>query len=123
MKKTETETKEVTNGWIELEEFLPARDMFVVKALPQDTEKKTETGIVLSVQESVVEDRPAGGIIMSVGPESKRKVGEFVYWTKQSGYDLNMIRKPADAEFKYVLLYEDALLGNRTEVKKRRRRN
>jgi co-chaperonin GroES (HSP10) len=115
-KKTEkTEATELTNGWIELEEFYPARDTFVVKALPQETEKKTESGIVLSVQESVVEDRPAGGIIMAVGPECKRKVGEFVYWQKQSGYDLNMIKKPADAEYRYVLLYEDALLGNRVK--------
>ena len=104
---------ELKNEWIDIDEFQPKGDTFVVKALPAETDKKTETGIVLSVQESVIEDRPNAGIIVSVGPDTERKVGEFVFFTKRTGYDLNMIRKPVDAEFSYILLYEDALLGNR----------
>jgi co-chaperonin GroES (HSP10) len=104
---------ELKNDWIDIEEFLPARDTFVVKALPAETDKSTESGLILSTQDSVVHDRPNAGIIVSVGPDTERKVGEFVYWQRTSGYDLEMIRKPADAEYSYVLLYEDAIIGNR----------
>ncbi len=107
--------KELKNDWIDVKDFLPARDTFVVKALPAETDKETESGLILSTSESVVHDRPNGGIIVSVGPDTERKVGEFVYWQRTSGADLEMIRKPADAEYSYVLLYEDAIIGNRGE--------
>ena len=106
-------TQELKNDWINIEEFLPARDTFVVKALPAETDKSTESGLILSTQDSVVHDRPNAGVIVTVGPDTERKVGEFVYWQRTSGYDLEMIRKPADAEYSYVLLYEDAIIGNR----------
>ena len=106
---------ELKNDWIDIKEFLPARDTFVVKALPAETDKKTESGLILSTAESVVHDRPNAGIIVSVGPECDRKVGEFVYWQRNLGYDLAMVRKPSDAEYSYVLLYEDAIIGNRGE--------
>ncbi len=109
-----SKSNEPKNDWIDLEEFLPARDTFVVKALPAETDKETESGLILTTQqESVVEDRPNAGIIVSVGPDTDRKVGEFVYFQKRTGYDLEMIRKPVDAEYTYVLLYEDAIIGNR----------
>ena len=108
-----SKSKEIKNDWIDINEFIPARDTFVVKALPAETDKETEGGIILSTNESVVHDRPNAGIIVSVGPDTDRKVGEFVYFQKTSGYNLEMIRKPADAEYSYVLLYEDAIIGNR----------
>jgi len=108
-----SKSKELKNDWIDINEFLPARDTFVVKALPAETDKETESGLILSTQDSVVHDRPNAGVIVSVGPDTERKVGEFVYWQKSSGYDLEMIRKPADAEYSYILLYEDAIIGNR----------
>ena len=104
---------ELKNDWINIEEFLPARDTFVVKALPAETDKSTESGLILSTQDSVVHDRPNAGIIVSVGPDTERKVGEFVFFQRTSGYDLSMIRKPSDADYSYVLLYEDAIIGNR----------
>jgi co-chaperonin GroES (HSP10) len=104
---------ELKNDWIDIDEFMPARDTFVVKALPAETDKETETGLILSTQDSVLHDRPNAGVIVLVGPDTERKVGEFVYWQRTSGYDLNMIRKPADAEYSYILLYEDAIIGNR----------
>jgi len=109
-----SKSKELKNDWIDINEFLPARDTFVVKALPAETDKETESGLILSTQDSVVHDRPNAGVIVSVGPDTERKVGEFVFFQKTSGYDLSMIRKPSDAEYSYILLYEDAILGNRT---------
>ena len=108
-----SKSKEIKNDWIDINEFIPARDTFVVKALPAETDKETEGGIILSTNESVVHDRPNAGVIISVGPDTDRKPGEFVYWQRTSGYDLEMIRKPADSEYSYVLLYEDAIIGNR----------
>ena len=110
-------SKKITeNGWVGLEEFLPKGDTFVVQMLPVTTKQETETGIILAVQESVINDRPNFGRIVNVGPESKRKIGEYVYVQKGMGYDLNMIRKPAGVEA-YVLLYEDAIIGNRVPKK------
>ena len=112
MSKIQT-PEEIKNDWIDIEDFLPARDTFVVKGLEAETEKETEGGIILSTIDSVLHDRPNAGVIVSVGPDTKRKVGEFVYWQKTSGYDLEMNRKPAEATYNYVLLYEDAIIGNR----------
>ena len=116
MSKTEKDLSSLpeidSNGFIDLEEFMPSGDTFVVQMLPVTTTKETETGIVLSIQDSVVHDRPNFGKIVSVGPECERKIGEYVYIQKGMGYDLEMIRKPSDVEA-YVLLYNDAIIGNR----------
>ena len=105
----------ITNGWIDLEEFQPSRDTFIVKMLPVETKKETESGLIISTRDdSVVEDRPNFGEIVAVGPESKRKIHEFVYVQKAMGYDLKMIRTPKDCDTcAYVLLYEEAIIGNR----------
>jgi len=101
------------NGFINLEDFMPKGDTFVVQMLPVATKKATETGIIVSTQDdSVIEDRPNFGKIVSVGPDCERKIGEYVYVQKAMGYDLEMIRKPEGVEA-YVLLYEDAIIGNR----------
>jgi co-chaperonin GroES (HSP10) len=114
-KKREKMSNEITsNGWIDLEEFLPSGDTFIVKMLPTDTTKQTESGLIVSSsRESVVEDRPNFGKIVVIGPECKRNIGEYVYVQKAMGYDLKMIRKPTDADYDYVLLYDDAIIGNR----------
>ena len=106
------------NGYINLDEFMPKGDTFIVQMLPVSTKKTTETGIIIATQDdSVINDRPNFGIIVSVGPECKRHVNEYVYVQKAMGYDLEMIRKGPDVEA-YVLLYEDAIIGNRTLPKK-----
>ena len=101
------------NGFIDLQEFLPAGDTFVVQMLPVSTKKQAESGLYIGVNEdSVINDRPNFGRIVLVGPESKRKLNELVYVQKGMGYDLEMIRKSAGVEA-YVLLYNDAVIGNR----------
>ena len=113
--KIKVNKQEMTsNSWINLEEFLPSKDTFVVKMLPVDTKKETESGLIIATStDSVIEDRPNYGIIVTVGPESTRKVGEHVYVQKAMGYDLKMIRKEKDVDYNYVLLYDDAIIGNR----------
>ena len=101
------------NGYINLEEFLPKGDTFVVQMLPVSTKKETESGLIISTKDdSVINDRPNFGVIVLVGPECSRKINEYVYVQKAMGYDLEMIRKGPDVEA-YVLLYEDAIIGNR----------
>ena len=100
------------NDWIEIDEFQPAKDTFVVKVLTPETETKSESGLILKTKTDNLVDRPDAGIIVSVGPDSKRKVGEFVYYTKASGYQLEMIRLPNDGD-SWLLLYDDAIIGNR----------
>jgi len=95
---------ELKNDWIDIEEFIPARDTFVVKALPAETDKKTETGLILATNDSVVHDRPNAGIIVLVGPDADRKVGEFVYFQKTSGYDLNIFWKQIIEELHNLLI-------------------
>ena len=101
-----------TNRWIDIDEFLPSGDTFVAKMLPAETDKKSESGLILQIHDSAIHDRPNGGIIVRVGPDCNRSLGEFVYIQRTSGIDLGMIRKPADAEYSYVLLYDDAVIGN-----------
>jgi len=100
------------NDWIDIEEFQPARDTFVVKVLSPETETKSDTGLIIKTKSDNLQDRPEAGIIVSVGPKSTRKKGEFVYYSKTSGYQLEMIRPPEDGEG-WLLLYDDAIIGNR----------
>ena len=101
----------VDNGWIDLNQFQPSKDTFIVQMLPVATKKETESGILLSTNtDSAINDRPNFGKIVSVGPDCERKIGEYVYVQKAMGYDLEMIRKP-DGVVAYVLLYNDAVIG------------
>ena len=59
-------------------------------------------------------DRPFKGQVVSAGPDSKYKVGEFLYWQPQSGMDLAMIR-PTEEHEKFILLHTDAILGKRVK--------
>ena len=106
-------TEIIDNGYINLEEFLPSKDTFVVQMLPVATKKESESGIIISTNDdSVINDRPNFGKIVTIGPDCERKVGEYVYVQKGMGYDLEMIRKPENVDA-YVLLYDDAIIGNR----------
>jgi co-chaperonin GroES (HSP10) len=97
-------------GFIDWYEFSPVKDYMLVQVVPDETEKKTETGIVLSVQESVIEDRPKQGVIKAVGPDAPYKIGTFVYWTKNGGYDLKHIRVDENDSY-YILINPDTVLG------------
>ena len=101
-------------GYINWWEFAPTGDTFIVHTKPDKTKKTTESGLIISTQTDVIQDRPFKGEIVSVGPEAKFKVGEFVYFEPQKGMDLAMIRKP-DVDEMYILLYSEAILGKRVK--------
>ena len=100
-------------GYINWWEFGPVNDHFICRTIPDMTKKETESGIIITTQTDVVQDRPFKGQVVAAGPEAKYKVGEFLYWQPQSGMDLAMIR--TDGEEKFILLHTDAILGRRVK--------
>ena len=105
MNKTES-------GFVEWYEFEPTKDTFIVSTVPDQTKKTSQTGIVTSTETSVVQDRPFRGVVVSIGPDSVFRVGDYVYFQPTSGFDLAMI-KPTKPEEKFILLHTDAILGKR----------
>ena len=100
-------------GYINWWEFAPTKDTFIVKTLPDKTKKETESGIIFATAESVVQDRPFKGEVITTGPDSKIAKGSYVYFEPTKGMDLAMIRR--DGDEMYILLYDDAILGRRVE--------
>ncbi len=109
-----SEVKDEELGFIDWWEFAPQGDTFIVLSRPDKTKKETESGIILTTQTDVVQDRPFKGEVVSVGPDCKYKVGSYLYWQPTSGMDLAMIRKE-NPEDMYLLLYPDAVLGQRVK--------
>ena len=99
-------------GFIEWYEFGPTKDTFIVSTIPDQTKKTSQTGIVTSTETSVVQDRPFRGIVVSIGPDSVFRVGDYVYFQPTSGFDLAMIKPTKDGE-KFILLHTDAILGKK----------
>ena len=97
---------DMINYW----EFQPTADLMLVEVIPNESEKKTESGIVLSTQDSVVMDRPLQGVIKAVGPDSLFEVGQWLFWTKNAGYDLEIVR-PDKNDNKYMVVNPESILG------------
>lgn len=112
--QAEQPVEEEQLGYIDWWEFAPQKDMFVVRSVPDKTKKQSESGIIITTQTDVIMDRPFKGEIISTGPDSKYKVGSYIYWEPQKGLNLEMIRKTQEGEI-YLLLYDDAVLGQRVK--------
>jgi len=95
-------------------EFAPVKDYFLVQTIPNESDKKTESGIVISTQNSVVDDRPHQGIVKATGPKCPYSVGDFLFFQKTSGYDMNNIRIDEN-ENPFILYHPDAVLGKRVK--------
>jgi co-chaperonin GroES (HSP10) len=102
--------KETVQGLIDWWEFAPVKDLMLCKIIPDETTKKTESGLIISVSDSVVEDRPKMGVVISKGPEAPYDVGTVLFWTKNAGYDLKNIRTDENDTF-YVLINPETVLG------------
>lgn len=71
------------------------------------SEIKSESGIVLTLQPSVIDDRETKGKVIQMGSEVKDiKIGDIVVFGKQHGIDL--LKKE---EVKYMLIRDESLLG------------
>lgn len=100
-------------GYIDWWEFEPQGDTFIIKNLPDETKKATESGIFVSSETSVVQDRPFKGEVIAVGKDASFEVGDYVYFEPTAGMDLAMIRTVENE--KYLLLYNKSVLGKRVK--------
>ncbi len=105
-----SETEDNSAKWYDYWEYGCVNDTFIVSTMPDTTKKETETGIIFATQESAVLDRPFKGTVISVGPDAKYMVGEFVFFQPTSGFDLAFI-KPTKENEKFILLHTDAIIG------------
>ena len=105
----------VESDLLEWEEFKPDKDFFLVLSIPNISEKRSETGIIMSVSDSVVEDRPRQGVVLSIGPKCPYKIGDYLFFQKSAGYDIQSIKKPdiLPDGFRFILYHPDAVLGKR----------
>ena len=95
-------------------EFAPVKDYFLVKTIPNESDKKTESGIIMKIQDSAVHDRPKQCVVVSVGPECPYEIGEFLFFQKTSGYDLKNIRTDEN-DNEFSLYHPDAVLGKKVK--------
>ncbi len=101
--------------WIEWYEFQPQADTFLCEVYKQETTMQTEGGLILNTEESKVEDRPTAGKVLSIGPDAPYNIGDILFWRKESGYDLGMIRAN---EEKYILMHPGGVIGKKvTDVR------
>jgi len=96
-------------GYVDWWELAPVNDLFLVRTVPDKTKKESASGIIISTQESAVMDRPFKGTVISVGPDAKYKIGDYLYWQPTSGMDMAVIR-PTEPDEKFLLLHTEAIL-------------
>lgn len=70
------------------ENIKPLRDLVLVR-IEREPEVKSDSGILLKMTKSAVDDREMIGEIIAVGSDSKLKVGTKILFEKYAGIDLN----------------------------------
>jgi co-chaperonin GroES (HSP10) len=86
-----------------IKDFKPSGDAVLIKC--KIKEDKTASGIILIEKESVIV-RPDRGEVIAVGNSVKEvKVGDFAYFSNQSGYDL------FEDEFLYIMIQDAKIFG------------
>lgn len=70
------------------ENIKPLKDLVLVR-IERESEVKSDSGILLKMTKSAVDDREMIGEIVAVGPDSKLKVGTKILFEKYAGIDLN----------------------------------
>nr|DAP72723.1 MAG TPA: chaperonin [Caudoviricetes sp.] len=70
------------------ENIKPLKDLVLVK-IERESEVKSDSGILLKMTKSAVDDREMIGEIVAVGPDSKLKVGTKILFEKYAGIDLD----------------------------------
>lgn len=70
------------------ENIKPLRDLVLVR-IEREPEVKSDSGILLKMTKSAVDDREMIGEIIAVGSDSKLKVGTKILFEKYAGIDLD----------------------------------
>jgi co-chaperonin GroES (HSP10) len=88
-------------------EFQPKATHILVKAVELEKEKTTESGLIISINQSSMA-RPTVGEVLEVGCDVKDvKKGTIVLWPQTDGIDLEF----DDGEF--VLLRYESIIGSK----------
>jgi co-chaperonin GroES (HSP10) len=86
-------------------EFMPKQEYLLVKPMTVETEKKTDSGLVISLNKSSLE-RPSMGEVLEVGSDIEDiKSGDTVLWPATDGLDFEF----TDGDF--VLLRYASVIG------------
>lgn len=92
-------------------EFQPKNEYVLVKPAEQQTEKTTESGLVISVAPKSVLDRPSSGTVISVGSDIEDIAeNDFVLWPSTDGLDLEF----TDGDF--MLIRYKSIIGSKKRV-------
>lgn len=87
-------------------EFLPKNEYILVKPVPLEDEKKTESGLIIALKPASSLDRPTSGTVVSVGSDITDITKDmFVLWPGTDGLDIIF----KDGEF--VLLRYKSIIG------------
>jgi hypothetical protein len=104
------------NGYLNWYEYAPTDNLYMIKYTDEmnNTKEVSQSGIVLSVNQNSVLDRPSTGIIVSRGVDtSKYDIGMQVFFDPNVSFDLAMII--SEENEKYMLVPEDRIDGYRVK--------
>lgn len=69
--------------------FQPKNEYILVKPVELPTEEKTESGLIISLKNSVL-DRPTSGTVIAVGSDiDDISSGDFILWPSTDGLDID----------------------------------
>lgn len=88
-------------------DFQPRGENILVKGEKVLEEKKIGSLIIPIKKESVMDERPTSGIIVSKGGESEFEINDFVFWPVQDGIDFEF----NDGVF--LLLRDKSIIGKK----------
>jgi len=106
--------KEITDimdesGFINYWNYSPQGNILVIQTIKMKIKTRTESGIIISTQETKEALAPDCGIVRSQGPDCKEDwIGKVVYYPAQSIYPLEMIRKDEDGT-SFVMTTEERI--------------
>ena len=73
-------------------EFKPKNEYLLVKPSEMQTEKVTESGLVIALKPQSSMDRPTSGTVIAVGQDIEDiKSKDFVLWPNTDGLDIEFI--------------------------------
>lgn len=89
-------------------EFQPKNEYVLVKPVKLESEKKTESGLIIALKPSSSLERPTSGTVVAVGKDIEDITeGMFILWPGTDGLDIIF----TDGEF--VLLRYKSIIGSK----------
>ena len=94
--------------YLEWYEYQPLGNVVVVRSRPDKLKTETESGIIISTQESKETIAPYYGEVVSIGKDvTEVEVGNIIYFPPQNAFPVEMIRTISDE--KYLMTTSDRI--------------